>query len=524
MDLYDQKTLELTLKASNEGIWDWWVGDEDIYYSDRVCSFYGVDADQAPNIMTQPELLLHQEDVAYFKNILSLTLMDSHEEFLGVDCRIVQPDGSLTWLRIRGIVVWENGKPLRIAGSMIDISKRKLAEKLIKEERNMLRLVIDNIPLQVYFKDTESNYILVNQRQAEWLGVNTPEEVHGRTGADFFSSESWQISRNEEIQIMQSGIAVIDGLQKETWPDRPNTYVQKNKYPWYDSAGNLLGLFGISCDVTSLINAQKKMEGLALNLKSINKEYEEELILAREIQHAILPENSNDWEDKLEQWSDRLNIAQLYIPATHLAGDYYDIISVDENRIGFLIVDVMGHGVRSALIVSLIRGLLEQAQPYAHKPSDYLQQINHGLSTLLSRTSSALFASACYCVLDFSENTISMTCAGHDQPLIEFKQAETTINVPKDPALGFFPDAEYSETVIPLDQVKKILLFTDGLYESVNEQDEEWGTERLQKSFQQASNNNNITHMQQTIYDSALAWVGELGFNDDVCILGAELK
>ncbi len=524
MDLYDQKTLELTLKASNEGIWDWWVGEDKIYYSEKIYSFFGVEPELAPNIMTHPELLLHKADIADFKNILRLTLMDSQEEFLGINCRIVQPDKSVIWLRIRGIVVWEGEDPVRIAGSMINISKRKLAENLIQEERNMLRLVIDNIPLQVYFKDTESNYVLVNQRQADWLGLKTPEEVHGKSGADFFSNESWDSTRNEEIKIMKTGIAVVEILQKETWLNRTNTFVKKTKYPWYDSSGNLLGTFGISCDVTSLFKGQQKLEDLAMNLKAINKNYEEELVLAREIQHAILPENSNDWDEKLEQWSDRLNITQLYIPATHLAGDYYDIITVDENRIGFLIVDVMGHGVRSALIVSLIRGLLEQAHPYAHKPSLYLEQINFGLSTLLSRTSSALFASASYCVLDFSENTLAITCAGHDSPLIELKNTNPEIVFTKEPALGFFPDAKYSETVIPLDQVKKILLYTDGIYEAENIKQQDWGQEQLKKVFKQASKENDLEQTKQKIYKDALDWVGELGFNDDVCMLGAELK
>ena len=523
MDLYTQQTLELVLKASNEGIWDWDIANNEIYYSDRIYRFFGHDKDCAPNIMTHPEKLLHKDDVPYFQNVLTLTLMDSDEDFLGIDCRIIRPDGSMRWLRIRGSVIWENDQAQRITGSIIDISKRKFAEDMIQEERNMLRLIIDNIPLQVYFKDTESHYVLVNQRQADWLGVSSPNEVHGRCGADFFTAEAWESIRAEEIRIMQTGEPVIDAVQKEMWQNKSATYVKKNKYPWYDSTGKLLGCFGIACDVTKLVEAQQKLAQMAMSLKNVNGEYEEELQLAREIQHALLPENSDDWNDKIALWSNKLDIKHLYIPATELAGDYYDVISIDENKIGFLIIDVMGHGASSALIVSLIRGLLEKGLPSASQPAQYLQQLNYGLSSLLSRASVTLFATACYVVFDFEKNQLSVSCAGHDRPLISFSKLPDELpECPKNPALGFFADAEYKQVEFPLESIRKVLLYTDGIYESANAEEQEWGIDSLIDEFQQHSNDD-LETTQKSIAEKALTWSGAKGFDDDVCLLGAEI-
>ncbi len=528
MDLFDPENLELTLKASNEGIWDWNVGEKEIFYSERVLHFLGIEGKEAPNMMLHPEELIYKDDVPYFSNVLTLALEDSAEEIFKLDCRFVKADGSFCWLRVRGIVVREEHKAVRMAGSMIDITKRKRAERQVSEERNRLRLVIDNVPLQVYFKNKEFQYVLVNQRQADWVGASSPKDLIGKTAKDYFSESSWSSSHAEELEIMETGKALIDIIQREEWPQKPSTYVKKMKYPWYSSEGELLGTYGISCDVTQLVSAQKKLETLALALSEVNNKFEEELILAREIQFAILPENSSDWEERLSQWEHRLNIEHLYIPATELAGDYYDIIHIDENRIGFLIIDVMGHGIRSALIVSLIRGLMEQALPFALDPATYMDELNRSLTSVLLKTSVTMFASACYVLEDYERGVVAMTSAGHEAPLLQFKKGidnsyNTVAKLKKNPVLGIFPEAEYNTKEYDLKSLEKILLYTDGIYEIPGEDEHDWGRKRLVETFEK-SRGESIEHTQKEIYKAALDWSDGQGFLDDVCLIGIQLK
>lgn len=297
------------------------------------------------------------------------------------------------------------------------------------------------------------------------------------------------------------------------------------KHPWYDSSGKLLGTYGISCDVTSLIQAKKRLEKLAINLQQQHKNYQEELMLATEIQRAILPENSPEWENTITEWSDRVRIKTLYSPASELAGDFYDVISISKHKIGFLIIDVMGHGVRSAIIVSLIRGLMEQAEQLAPQPALYLEKINDGLTNILQKSSITLFASACYTLVDFKSNKMTISCAGHDFPIIEFKQNQTTGDKDtscKGAALGILAGTQYSETVYPLDDIRSVLLFTDGIYEASNSNDEEWGIENLQQEF----NNAHTSQMPSTVqhlYGSATKWMGHTQFQDDVCLLNLEI-
>lgn len=515
-----QETLELVLKASNEGIWDWIVGSDDIYYSERIYSFLGFTESEAPNFMKHPELLLVPEDADYLEHMLSLTLMDEDEDLFAVDCRIVRPDGRVRWLRIRGVVVRESGEAVRIVGSMIDISKRKRAEEQLDEERTMLRLVVDNVPVQVYFKDTHSRFTMVNKRQADWVGCSSEMDLLGKSDADFYTPRGASKTRNDEQRIMESGKPIIGEIQKEMWPSKADTFVQVVKQPWFDARGRLSGTFGVSTDVSGIVQSQDRLEELALDLQAKNHIYQEELGLAREVQQALLPGSDGRWDERVSTVASLATIRKKYIPATELAGDYYDVLPLGEGKIGLFICDVMGHGVRSALVVSMIRGLMEKASSHADQPDIFLGKLNRGLCRILGPTDVDMFATSCYMVADFNEGTLSMASAGHDFPLVVDKAGNSLLKITgkKGPALGFFEAVAYQSTVVDLEDISEALLFTDGIYESANKAGEDWGKKRFEEAFQEIRGDDSADEL-DLICARALTWVKGKGFDDDVCLL-----
>lgn len=519
-----QEILDLILKASNEGIWDWDVGSEEIYYSERVLDFLGHIASEAPNLMVAPEAVLLAEDVAYFRHMLDLVMMDDAEELFAVDCRIVRKDGMVRWIRIRGVVVREDGETVRITGSMIDITKRKRAEAALEEEREMLRLIVDNVPVQVYFKDHDSRFTMVNKRQAQWVGCESENQLLGKSDADFYTLEGAERSRKDELRIMETGRPILGDVQREKWPDQEDTFVQVVKQPWYDSRGRLTGTFGVSTDVSMIIDAQAELESLALDLQSKNNMYQEELGLAREVQQALLPGNDGQWEERTAVVRGYASIQKKYIPATELAGDYYDVLPIAPAKVGLFICDVMGHGVRSALVVSMIRGLMEKASDYVSQPEKYLQKINEGLCKILGQTDVDMFATACYAVLDFEEGVLRMASAGHDYPFVLSKDRSRLLECSqaKGAALGFFDKAQYTGCSLCLDEISEVLLFTDGIYESVNKQGEEWGIERMTEDFLKValeSKSNSV----DLLSECGISWVRGKGFDDDVCLLSCRV-
>lgn len=136
-----------------------------------------------------------------------------------------------------------------------DITERKQAEAALDYERYLLRTMLDNVPDKIYFKDDQSRFIRVSRAVAEQFGLN-PDQVVGKTDYDFFTKSHAKQAFEDEQKMLESGDQVLGKLERETWPDRPDTWVLTSKMILRDPAGRVMGSFGISRDVTDLKNAQ----------------------------------------------------------------------------------------------------------------------------------------------------------------------------------------------------------------------------------------------------------------------------
>ena len=517
--------LELALRASNEGIWDWHTDTPEIFYSRRILEFIECGTQRAPNLFLPPYDHIHPEEMAAFQRAVTHALQDGGPETLVVDARVRTGGGDWRWLRIRGTVVRDReGKVRRIAGSMINISLRKAAEAQVEEERYLLRQLIDHVPLQIYFKDPESKFLMVNQRMAEWMGFNDERELLGKHDRDFFDENHWQPAESDEKHIMKTGEAIIDQLEHETRHEGAETWVITSKFPWHGRQGQIKGTFGVSSDVTKLVTAQQEATDLAHQLQLKNRAYEEELLLAREIQQALAGEGfpSAIGVDGKE----RLHFGARYIPISGLAGDFFEAMKVSENRYGVLICDVMGHGVRSALIVAMLRGLLEKQRAQASDPGLFLQGLNDGLVAILERAGTTMFATAFYGLVDLDEGTFKYACAGHPGPIIAGRNGVRQIaceRAHKGPGLGLIHGVAYPTTEIDLTEIHRMILFTDGVLEAENQSGEPFFESRLMEIIDKQSSAP-LDDLLDGILSSVLAFSESQHFDDDVCLLGIEIN
>lgn len=521
-DVVKLERLELALRASNEGIWDWWTHQSEIYYSRRILEFLECGRRRAPNLFLPPHDHIHPHEHRAFSLAVEQALQDSGPETLAVDARVRTGSGDWRWLRIRGTVVrGRDGKVQRIAGSMINISRRKEAEAQVEEERYLLRELIDRMPLQVYFKDLQSRFVMVNKAMIERMGLTESSQILGKHDRDFFSESHWMPAEADELRIMKTGQPMTDALEHETWPHRDETWVLSSKFPWFDRQGGIKGTFGISNDVTKLVIAQREASLLAAELQEKNEIYEEELHLAREIQQALTGKGVPDMGDELA----RTRFCARYIPISGLAGDFFEVIQVDKNRAGVLICDVMGHGVRSALIVAMLRGLLEKQRSQAADPGAFLHGLNDGLAAILERAGATMFATAFYGVIDIPGGTFSYSCAGHPGPMIDGANGVIQIATDrkqKGPGLGLIQGSTYPTSTLPLSGIQRIVLFTDGVLEAENQNGEPFFEKRLMEIITRNSKNS-LEGLLDGILTSVLAFSEARHFDDDVCLLGIEI-
>jgi anti-sigma regulatory factor (Ser/Thr protein kinase) len=203
----------------------------------------------------------------------------------------------------------------------------------------------------------------------------------------------------------------------------------------------------------------------------VKKNMEKELDVAKSIQVKLLPKTL----PKIKN----IDVSAYNKPAKHVSGDYYDFLNHDGNyeKIGLVIADVAGKGIPAALIMSMTRAILRTQVDSNSTPSFILNRTNKFLNEDIE---SNRYVTMFYSIFDINNYELSFAKAGHNPPIwyraenntIEFLELEGF-------PLGMFEFAQYSEAKIKLSPGDKIIYYTDGITESMNEMQEEYTLERL---------------------------------------------
>lgn len=242
----------------------------------------------------------------------------------------------------------------------------------------------------------------------------------------------------------------------------------------------------VFCDLyvqrKELEESREALAALNRELGEKNRQLEEELELAQTIQLSFLPTTFPR--------EDRINFEREYLICTTLGGDLFDAFAIDDRYVGVYMADVAGHGVSAALISGLLRmsftslradGPNENTgRPDLRQPDAILTQLHR---MLVDEIPDDRFITMLYAVLDLTKNEIHIASAAHPPPVyFDARQGEARLcEIVTGPALGLFA-GEYPVTVMPLHIDDKMLLYTDGITETMNEQYEEFGEERLAKT------------------------------------------
>ncbi len=153
-----------------------------------------------------------------------------------------------------------------LLGNLIEL-KRTEAE--LAHERDLLQALMDNITDTIYFKDTASRFTRINRAQARLLGAATPEEALGKTDADFFSAELSRQFLEEEQRLMSTGEPVIDRVEYNPTPEGRPRWLSASKVPLRDATGQIIGLVGISRDMTDRVLAEEHSRTMSRGLRAV---------------------------------------------------------------------------------------------------------------------------------------------------------------------------------------------------------------------------------------------------------------
>ncbi len=526
--VFTWKRVRRALRAAEEGVYCWDFDTGQIYYTEQCVQMMGLPFREiAPNIFTEVERTVHQDDREYFRAAVQRYIESPRPDAppLRVEVRLLsQRSRGWRWIRVNGLL--ERGKdnrPERLVGVWVDITRRKMADLRAMEEKDLFRTLINYLPDNIYFKNRDSRFVLANEATAAKLGEPTPSDLIGSKDDHFFSPEMSAVSRREELDIMRTGQPITNRIHPESWKGGRHTWSKVSKFPWYDSTGAVKGTVGISSDVTELIESRQRFQRLSEQLDERNKALEKEISLAREIQLALQPLHIPDRTWELPGGGERrAHFHHVYMPSTGVAGDCFAVFPVGEAGVGMLICDVMGHGVRAALIASMLRGLMEQAATLADTPGLLLSSLNRQLCRIFTHANITMFATACYVYLDLATGRLTLSGAGHPAPIVYSRSGETILPaIPRSPALGLIETAMYRESEIVLEPGMKLMLYTDGLTEARNEEGEELGAMRVM-DFIRARSPQSIKEMLDMSLAGMHLFTGNAGQDDDICLLGVE--
>lgn len=168
------------------------------------------------------------------------------------------------------------GDVVGIQGIFWDVTERKKVEQDLAYERDLLRALLDHIPDSLYFKDRDSKFIRVSKSLASRLGLSSPKEAEGKSDFDYFAHQHAQPAFDAEQIIIATGNPVLDLVEKEVKRDGREAYVMTNKVPFRDNKGLIIGTFGISKDITDLIEAEhelKRAKDLAVESDRLKSEF-----------------------------------------------------------------------------------------------------------------------------------------------------------------------------------------------------------------------------------------------------------
>jgi sigma-B regulation protein RsbU (phosphoserine phosphatase) len=223
-----------------------------------------------------------------------------------------------------------------------------------------------------------------------------------------------------------------------------------------------------------LLNIFANQAAIALNnakqyeISLVKQSLEDELLNASKVQGVLLPSRPPTNKD--------LHIAFANIPSKIVSGDLFDFVKMEENQMGLMIGDVSGKGAGAAIMMSLV---LAGFRAYKRRPLTVCERIARLNNLLYESFSTGKYATIFYGIISTDLNQLTYTNAGHNPPILF--RSDGTIEKLTDGGivLGYLQDEMYIQKTISFHQGDCLLCYTDGVTEALNEQDQEYGEERL---------------------------------------------
>ena len=283
---------EILLKQQSEfstlGRWEYDILKNELRWCLHTKAIHEVPPQYVPNVETA--LYFYKE--GFDRNAISMALFEATDNGkpFSLKSKIITAKGNEKWVQSCGKPIFNKGELVGLIGTFQDITTQVEADNKSIINEKLLRTLIDNLPVNVYIKDTESRKILANKSEYEYLGFTSEEGVLGKTDYELYPAESAKKSREEDLRVMSSLKPIIGKETLNTTKEGKQTSFLSSKIPLLDHHGVAYGIVGISLDISNIKQKENELRNLINISSSQNKKL---LNFAHIVSHNLRSHSAN---------------------------------------------------------------------------------------------------------------------------------------------------------------------------------------------------------------------------------------
>ena len=239
---------------------------------------------------------------------------------------------------------------------------------------------------------------------------------------------------------------------------------------------------------------------------------ETELNMATEIQTSMLPLAFPAFPDRSE-----FDIYASMDPAKEVGGDFYDFFLIDDDHLATVIADVSGKGVPAALFMMSSKILLNDHATIGGSPAEILERVN---KLVYANNKAHMFVTVWLGILEISTGKLTSASAGHEYPMINVNGKYELLKDKHGLAIGAMPNSKYKDTEISLNKGDSVFVYTDGVAEATNANNELFGTDRTLEALNAIQAGVSQKEILEGVRSAVDAFVKEAPQFDDLTMLG----
>ncbi len=288
-----------------------------------------------------------------------------------------RPDGTRLPVQVYGAPLKaDDGTLIGVIGLSIDITERQRAKQALIEERQLLRTLIDTLPDPIYVKDKDGRFLTTNEANRKLIGLNSTEEVLGKTVFDYFPKEMAEIYHQDDLSVIAAGTPIINREEPYSLPEGGHGWFLTSKVPLRNAAGEIIGLVGISRDITKEKAAEAEQAKFEQKIQETQK-LESLGVLAGGIAH--------DFNNLLTGILGHASLAKLEFPGNPILFEHLDQVEKSSQRAAELCRQMLAYAGKGRFIVQnldvtvLVEEITSLLQLSISKKAVLRFQLTHGL-------------------------------------------------------------------------------------------------------------------------------------------------